>query len=257
MDEKAMVRLSLICSLAGLTAIYGAALSVRPRVVPIAGQVIDVREHDDGHLFLKVRDDSGGVVSVPVFSRLRQGLGENVELLDFLDVRGEVKLYRDEFEVVPSESSDVRVIHTAPVGVSAISRDNVGNPVKIQGVVAERDIVGAGHLILVLRENGSQLPVFVPGWIAGNGFPEVHVGDTVRAQGWLQLYNENLELKITSPSCVRVAGITREQPHSRFRPARRGLRLPGVRGPDSGDVHHKRLHQLHPIDLLGSPRGGD
>lgn len=219
MDEKAMVKLSLICSLAGLAAIYGAAYSVRPKVVPIAnldndfvglnviisGQVIDIREHDDGHLFLKIRDDSGGVVSVPVFSRLRQGIGENIELLDFLEVRGEVKLYRDELEVVPSEASDVRVIHTAPVLVSAIGRDNVGSPVKVQGVVAERDIVGAGHLILTLRENGSQLPVFVPGWIAGNGFPEVHVGDTVRVEGWLQLYNENLELKVTSPSCVQVA----------------------------------------------------
>jgi DNA/RNA endonuclease YhcR with UshA esterase domain len=213
-----MVKLSLACSLAGLAAIYGATLSARPKVTPIAaidnnfvglkviiaGQVIDCREHGDGHLFLKVRDDSGGVVAVPLFSRLRQKLEGSVELLDFVEVKGEVKLYREELEVVPSQASEVRVIRTAPVGVSSISKDNVGNPVKVQGVVAEREIVGAGHLVLVLRENGSELPVFIPAWIAGNGPSEAHVGDTICAGGWLQLYKGELELKVTGPSSIRV-----------------------------------------------------
>jgi DNA/RNA endonuclease YhcR with UshA esterase domain len=217
-DDRAIVRLSLLCSIVGLAAVYGAALSARPRLTPIAaidndfigarvvvsGQVVDLRSSDDGHLFLKLRDGSGGVVSVPIFSRIRSALREPIELLDFVQVRGEVKLYREEFEVVPAEAGDVQVVHTAPVSVSEISQDNVGNPVKVQGVVVERDIVGSGHLLLTLGEGDARLVVFVPGWIAGNGFPSVDLGDRIKVSGWLQLYKGALELRVTSPGCVQV-----------------------------------------------------
>ena len=218
MNDHVMIRLSLVCSLVGLAAVYGAGLSIRPRLTPIAaldndfvgtrvvisGQVVDLRTTDDGHLFLKLQDNSGGVVSVPIFNRIRSALEDPVELLDFVQVRGEVKLYREDLEVVPSEPADVRVVHTAPVSVSEVSADNVGSPVKVQGVVVERDIVGSGHLLLTLGEGTARLTVFVPGWIAGNGFPPVDVGDMVRASGWLQLYNGVPELRITSPGCVQT-----------------------------------------------------
>jgi DNA/RNA endonuclease YhcR with UshA esterase domain len=211
MDDRSMVKLSLICSLAGLAAVYTAASSARPRVMPIAsldnsfvglkvmisGEVVDLREHRDGHLFLKLRDQSGGVASVPVFSRVRAELGEPVELLDVVEVKGEVVLYRGELEVVPREASGIRVIHTAPLSISGLSEENAGIPVKVQGVIAEREVVGNGNLLLTLREDGGELPVFIPRWIVEDGLPEVHVGDLVRVGGWLQLYNGELELKVT------------------------------------------------------------
>jgi DNA/RNA endonuclease YhcR with UshA esterase domain len=216
MDEKVMMRLSLMCSLAGLAAVYAAALSARPKVTSIAaldnsfvglkvmisGEVIDLREHSDGHLFLKLRDQSEGVVSVPIFSRVRSELGESVELLDVVEVRGEVVLYRGKLEVIPNGAGDIRVIHTAPLRISSLSKDNVGVPVKVQGAITEREIVGNGNLVLTLQDNGAKLPVFIPRWIVDDGIPEVHVGDLVRVDGWLQLYNGELELKITSASNI-------------------------------------------------------
>lgn len=217
MDEKTVARLSLICSLTGLAAIYVGAVSTRPRMTPIAsldngfvglqvvisGQVIDYREHRDGHLFLKLRDDSGEVVSVPIFSRVRAEL-ESIELLDVVEVKGEVVLYRGELEVVPERASDVKVVHTAPVKLSSLSKENAGIAVKVQGTVVEREIVGSGSLILTLREDGSQLPVFIPSWIADDGLPELHVGNVARVDGWLQLYNGELELKVTNASHLHV-----------------------------------------------------
>ena len=213
-----MVRLSLVCSLTGLAAIYAAAALARPRITPIAsldngfiglkvaisGQVIDYREHQDGHLFLKLKDDSGGVVSVPIFSRVRAEIGESMELLDILEVTGEVALYRGELEVVPERASDVKVVHTAPVRLSSLSKENAGIAVKVQGTVVKREIVGSGNLIINLQEDGGQLPVFIPYWIVDDGLPELHVGSVVRVDGWLQLYNGELELKVVSASNLHV-----------------------------------------------------
>lgn len=211
-----MMKMSLVCSLAGLAAIYMAAFSARPKLTPIAsldnsfiglkvmisGEVVDFREHQDGHLFLKLRDQSGGIASVPIFSRVRSELKQSIELLDVVEVRGEVVLYRGELEVIPGGAEDVKVIHTAPLNISRLSKDNAGAPVKIQGVIAQREIVGNGNLILTLRDDGAELPVFVPWWIVDDGIPEIHVGDSVRVNGWLQLYNGELELKVTNASSI-------------------------------------------------------
>ncbi len=218
MDDKTLMRLSLVCSLAGLAAVYAAALSMRPRVTPIAaidnsfvgtevvisGEVVDTREHQDGHIFLKLSDQSGGTVSVPIFSRLRAEIGESVEILDIVEARGEVVVYRGELEVVPEDSNDLKVIHTAPASVSSIGEENVGQQVKVQGSVAERRIVGNGNIVFSLREGETKLEVFVPKWIVEEGLPEVHVGDLARFDGWLQLYDNELELKITSASNIHL-----------------------------------------------------
>ncbi|MEW6592748.1 MAG: OB-fold nucleic acid binding domain-containing protein [Candidatus Hadarchaeota archaeon] len=217
MEEKSMGRISLACSIAGLAAIYAAAAAARPQLTSIAsidnnfigldvvvsGQVMELKESRDNHLFVKLRDSSGGVASVPIFSRTRAEL-EAIELLDVLEVRGEVTLYRGELEVVPAEARDVKVIHTAPLGISGITRENAGSPAKVQGVVAEREIVGSGSVIFTLRENGSKLPVYVSSWIVDDGIPEIHVGDTLRASGWLQLYNGEIELKVAGASDLQA-----------------------------------------------------
>jgi DNA/RNA endonuclease YhcR with UshA esterase domain len=134
---------------------------------------------------------------------MRSQLGEFVELLDVVEVKGEVTVYRGELEVIPSEAGDIRIIRTAPLRISSLSEDNAGVPVKVQGVVAEREIVGNGSVIFTLRDDGAELPVFVPRWIVEDGIPEVHVGTLVRIGGWLQLYEGELELKVTSASNIR------------------------------------------------------
>ncbi|KXB09464.1 hypothetical protein AKJ35_00780 [candidate division MSBL1 archaeon SCGC-AAA833F18] len=106
--DNSTVKLSLLCSLTGIAVLYAGAVQMRPGLTPIAkldedyvglkvkvsGQVIDLSEHPDGHLFLKLKDDSGGVISVPIFSRVRSELGENIALLDNVQVPGQVKLYK-------------------------------------------------------------------------------------------------------------------------------------------------------------------
>lgn len=213
-----LTKLSLLCSLAGIAVLYGASLSSRPSVVPIAsldstfvglrvvvsGQVINSYEHANGHLFLKLKDDSGGVISVPIFSRVRAGLNEPIELLDVVQVVGRVELYRNQLEVIPDKPEDIRVIHSPSLKVSDVNDSHLGQLVKVQGIVVEREIVGKGNLILTLGEDGAKLPVFVPASIAANGFPEVHVGYTIRVGGEVQLYRQRLELKVGGVSHIII-----------------------------------------------------
>jgi len=172
--------------------------------VAVSGQVVDSYEHPDGHLFLKLRDDSGSVASVPVFARVRAELSEPIEFLDVVQVTGEVKLYKGEFEVIPGGAGDLRVVHTAPIKLSNLSRERGDIPVKVQATIVEREIVGSGSMILTLQEDGSQLSVFVPTWVVENGLPELHIGNVVRVDGWLKLYNGEFELKLGAPSHLRV-----------------------------------------------------
>jgi len=213
-----ITKLGLLCSLAGLAAIYAGAVYVRPSVTPIAridneflglkviisGQVVDLRE-SNGHLFLKLQDNSGGVISVPIFSSTRSQLGDSIELLDEVQVTGEVGLYRGELQVVPEEAGDIIIVHSPCMGVASIGADLLGEPIRVIGVVEKREIVGSGNIILTLSEDGGQLAVFVPASVArSEQFPEVHVGYTVQASGWLQLYKNELELRITGASNIKV-----------------------------------------------------
>lgn len=218
MNEGSMKRLSLLCSVGGIAIVYAAALLARPRItqisaidntfigaqVVVSGEVVELRESRDGHLFLKVRDSSGGVISVPVFSKTRAELGSLIEFLDIVEVRGEVKLYNGTLEVVPSSAGDIQVIHTAPALPSQLTEENAGAPAKVSGVVSAKSVVGSGNLLLTLQEDGGKLSVYIPRWIAQNGLQEVHIGDRVVVGGWLQLYDNRLELKVTSASGIRL-----------------------------------------------------
>jgi len=218
MNDKTTTKLSLVCSLVGLVAIYAVAAAARPKITPIAslndsflglrvsisGQVMDYREHEEGHLFLKLQDSSGRVVNVPLFSLVRAQIDESIELLDVVEVTGEVAIYQGEFEVIPGGAKDVKVVHTAPVALTTITKENAGTAVKVQGTITAREIVGGGNIILTLQENGGKLPVFIPSWIVEDGLPEMHVGDTLRVDGWVQLYKGELELKLTSASHLHV-----------------------------------------------------
>ncbi len=214
-----MTKLSLLCSITGIAALYVGAIQMRPTLTPLAkinedyvglgvmvsGQVIDLHAHHSGHLFLKLKDESGGVISVPIFASVRSELSEPIELLDNIQVTGQVKLYNGDLEVIPEKGADLHVVHTPPTGLANISRERLGELIKTQGVIARRNIVGSGSLILTLRDDDTELQVFVPASVANEErFPELHVGYTVRASGWLQLYNEHLELKIEDPAHLEV-----------------------------------------------------
>ncbi|MEM2192710.1 MAG: hypothetical protein QXG38_03745, partial [Candidatus Hadarchaeales archaeon] len=55
-----------------------------------------------------------------------------------------------------------------------------------------------------IQENGTKLLVYIPRSIAQNGIPEIHTGDFIIASGWLQIYENELELKVTSSLGIKL-----------------------------------------------------
>jgi DNA/RNA endonuclease YhcR with UshA esterase domain len=135
---------------------------------------------------------------------VRSQLNESIELLDVLQVTGLVKKYQNELEVVPDKAGDIRIVHAPAIRISSLGENQIGELVKVEGVISDRAIVGSGSMILTLSNDGCQLPVYIPASVIKNGFPEVHVGYTVMVDGWLQLYNDGMELQLKDASNIRI-----------------------------------------------------
>ncbi|MEM0359361.1 MAG: hypothetical protein QXG22_05095 [Candidatus Hadarchaeales archaeon] len=196
-------KLILICAVMGLLLIYlGFRLSEPERLevssltkerlgstVLLSGRVMDLSEHPDGHLFLKVGEENL-TVSVPLFAGVRKGMEKRIELLDWVEVRGKVKEWKGELEVVPSKPGDIRIKREAPRRVGEIGKEEVGKLVKVEGRVKEVTKVGENFLLLTLEEDGEELSIFLPFSIG------VKVGERIVAAGRVQLYRGKLEVVV-------------------------------------------------------------
>lgn len=213
MKNRSLIKMSIISSTIGIALLYAGAMQMQPHQTPISkinsdfvglktkisGQVIDIRPHPDGHIFLKVKDSSGGVISVPIFSDTKNKLEKKIELLDKVKITGKVKNYKGNLELLPERAEDIEIIHTPPVEPSEMSKNKIGEIVKVQGLVASKERVGSGSLLLTIRKNNSALQIFIPrNVVESEGFPRIQRDDTARFAGTLKLYQGKMEIEIDS-----------------------------------------------------------
>jgi len=81
-----------------------------------------------------------------------------------------------------------------------LTKENAGCPAKVQGTILECRKLSNGSILLTLEQEGAKLPVFVPCWVVEDRATELCEGETLRASGWLQLYNGEIELKVVDPT---------------------------------------------------------
>lgn len=79
--------------------------------VAVRGEVTSMRFHDDGHIFLKISDETGKI-SVAIFKNVAEKLdtqtGECITNIGSrVEIAGEVKEYREELEIIPQSTGDV------------------------------------------------------------------------------------------------------------------------------------------------------
>lgn len=128
MNEKTMLKICLVGSIAGLIALYFITISITPldvkigevtgdlvgNVVNVKGTVTNFYEHNDGHYFFDIRDDTGELKVVlwdNLVEQLRLG-GVNVdEIRDGakLELTGTLEIYKGELELIPLRSQ-VRIL---------------------------------------------------------------------------------------------------------------------------------------------------
>lgn len=221
MADKSILKLSLISSIAGILLLYVSAAHMKPSLTPISkvdedfvglstkisGKVIDIRGGSNGHLFLKIKDESGGVITVPIFSKINSKLEEKVELLDNIEVQGKVEKYEGQLEIIPKKPESIQIVHSTPLELSKIDKSKLGKIVKTKGYIAEKKTVGNGNLLIKLTEKNENINVFIPQIVLNtNNFPEIQEGNIVKIAGLVQLYEETLEIKVENPHNIEIIG---------------------------------------------------
>ena len=124
MHDREVISLSLAIATAGLLMLFFAASAAKPEevsiaelgssqlgaTVKVAGEVAKVRNHEAGHVFLRIRDGTGEV-AVPLFRRVAQEVDRScLEEGARIEIVGRVEEYRGELEVVPREGDEVRCL---------------------------------------------------------------------------------------------------------------------------------------------------
>lgn len=216
-----MTKMSLVSSLAGLALLYAGAVHMRPSLTPISkvdkdfvglkikisGRVIDLSTHPKGHLFLKVKDGSDGVISVPIFAKINSKLEKRIELLDNIQIEGTVKEYNGELEVLPEKVESIQIINSTPLEISKINKKMTGELVKIQGIIIGKEIIGKGSLLLKIKKNSGEIKVYIPSYVSNSeDLKFLEEGQLIQASGVVQTYKEELELKVEDPYNLRVVG---------------------------------------------------
>ncbi len=120
MNEKQLMRLSVLGSVFGIVALYFVAMNLCMPLVDIGeitgeiigntvvvkGTVSDVYFHKDGHIFFNLKDETGEVKIVLWDDTVKQLELNHVKVRelkngDRLEVTGVVELYKGTLEIVP------------------------------------------------------------------------------------------------------------------------------------------------------------
>jgi DNA/RNA endonuclease YhcR with UshA esterase domain len=208
MKEKTLVGLAAVCSVVGVVVLCLSSAAAKPkqvelstvsgetgRVVEVYGTVGELRFSGE-HAFVRLVGENGEWVEVPLFSRVRSGVGE-FEVGDRMRVRGKAGTYKDKPQVVPSSASDVKIYRTHPVRFDQLGA-YLNQYVKIEGTVKRVYQAGQECLILTL-ENSGTAKAFLP------FVPKAELqGLRVRTCGLVQEYKGELEVALTCEAGLRI-----------------------------------------------------
>lgn len=129
MAKNILVLISVVTSVIGLILIYIAAINLEPkqielkdinpelvgRSVSTTGEIVYMRSHDAGHLFLTISDGDTNV-AVPLFAGYLNTLEEvGIAEDDFyegaeISVSGLVDEYQGQLQIVPRRKNDVKIL---------------------------------------------------------------------------------------------------------------------------------------------------
>ncbi len=124
MRDREVVSLSLVVATLGIVTLSFAAGTAKPEVMKIAelsgaqlgalveveGEVVDVKNHRNGHVFLRLSDGTGEVKVALFRSVAREVEPQCLREGARVAVVGRVEEYRGEIELVPREGEKVRCL---------------------------------------------------------------------------------------------------------------------------------------------------
>lgn len=222
MIDNSIVKLSLISSIIGILFIYISAAHMKPALTPISkidedfvglktktsGKIIDIRTHQDGHLFAKIKDESGGEIKVPIFKRINSKLEDKIGLLDNIEVKGKVKKYKDQLEVIPESPESIKITHKTPTELSQVDKSKLGKIVKTRGYIAEKRTLKNGNLQLKLTKNKNKILALIPKNIASSKNFPIQENNIIQIAGPVQNFEDTLRIKVEDPNNIKINGAS-------------------------------------------------
>lgn len=197
MKNGPLLKLSALSTAAGIFLLYMSAVHMEAKVTPISeineefigqqtevsGEVVDLYDHPDGHLFTRLKDKSGGVILVPFFSETYRALDEEIDMLDRVQIKGKVTEYEGDLELIPSKSEGIKIINTPPLDISKIDRNRLGDLVKIEGFI-EKKQEKENKLIIVLQDKKKHIEAVMSSYNANyNSIKEIQKGTMLQITG--------------------------------------------------------------------------
>lgn len=181
--------------------------------VTTKGKVIERREHQKGHVFLTLEDNSGKIL-VPIFA------DKNIESNKFqknkeLQVTGTVDIYNNELEIIPNKASDVVEVTNQLLG-QIVSEETVGQKVNVKVAVQSAYDSPKGHVFLTatLLDNNQEIevPLFDTLNPEANSYP---AGTVLDVTGTVSTYKDKLQVIPASIDNVTIvqAGTAKSVKH--------------------------------------------
>ncbi|MFC1720390.1 OB-fold nucleic acid binding domain-containing protein, partial [Pseudomonadota bacterium] len=165
--------------------------------------------------------DSTGVIEMLIFESLRAD-HEKYQAGSYIEVTGKIKKYKGTLEIQPRGVEDIK---TYSVIKGYITADDVGKDVVILAHVVSKYVHPKGHLFLTVSVDGSAQELKAPVFNASPSFQEsIHTGATVRIQGEISLYKDELQIipefesniylvgesAVDEPVLIAIGDITRD-----------------------------------------------
>ncbi len=169
----------------------------------ISGKIVDIYEHKDNHLFLKVKDGSEETISVPIFAKIRTKLKKRIELLDNIKIKGKVEKYENMLEIIPNSPESIKIIHVSPIPVSRLSLKE-GEIVKTKGIITEKKENSNNTIKIGLEKKENNLTVLLSYKSKGSNSPNLHIGDLIQVTGNLELSDSCTILKVRNRRNLKV-----------------------------------------------------
>lgn len=194
------------------------AASINPGVTPISeidenyiglktkisGEVIKTRKHSDGHLFLQIRGKDYNKIRIPIFAQTNSNLNEKIELLDNIEIKGEVNEYRGDLQVTPQNSESIKVVKSAPINISKISKAQAGEIVRVRGYISEKNKNKDGSYSIIIKNDGNKIKAHIPKEIASSSkFEMMRESTLIQVGGPLELRKGEIAIKIRNPHNIR------------------------------------------------------
>ncbi|MEH7749115.1 OB-fold nucleic acid binding domain-containing protein [Neobacillus drentensis] len=157
--------------------------------VSIVGEIINHKDHKNGHVFLTVKDASGEIL-IPIFADKNINTDTFVTGNQF-QFAGNVDEFNGEIEIIPSKQEDI--VPTNPI--TRINEKDEGQLKTISGKIISKYTHPQGHIFITLKvqETGQELEIPLFSSLHPNP-DEYPINSEVNLKGKVTVYKNRLQI---------------------------------------------------------------